>query len=778
MKQTLKKLLWRNIVANFKQFLFVIAIVFLSVTLLSGFLVNSKTLRSAVDNYFADTNLADVWVYVSGVSAQDEAFFEENNLEFDKRLEFSAVAGVAEKTASNTAKIFVYDEGSVSTPFIYSTIKGCWIDKNVAKNHGLVPGQDRLLFEFDYPVSLGGGMQVLKLKFNLLITGTMCLSEQADTYSSWPVLVDKDLFLNELNKAANAEISSIMPDITLPKLTSVPYNQVLFKTDDVGGLKALLETHYSQQSDSEFVMMHGRELVQSVVLLDSEANQAEKMIYIFPLIFLLVSLLVIVTTIGQLILQEKQKIGTLKSLGATNKMLTRHYSSYGAVLCLIGAALGLAVGPWLIPEIMFIKYDLVYSLPQEYVKISLPFGWLAAMLAGVVLMGWLTALIVCKDIVTKKPAWCLKSNIKVNLKPKKHRQTRLTLPMKMSLRNLTIKPFKTAMAVVGVAGCVALLLCGFGISDTLNHSLDNDLKNLFSFDISSEYNSHDFVSKLENFDKIEDYEFYEKYVAEVASDDKSKTTNIYKVSENSKFMSQKLLVGEVAISKSVASDIGKAAGECFELVSNGKKQSFLVTKVIETAFFNGVYICGDVEIDQSLGTRGVWIKASGDLGQLADELNDINGTNSAQTMAEIRSGAEEKIASIGVMTTTLKTFAILLAVVVLLNLVFLILKERVREIATLKVLGHGIFMVASAICLEILFISCVGGAIGMILGFPLLVWVLSVNKVAIVNFLYYISPASFVFAAILILLATLAAMLICVLKVRRVSMIDSLKSVE
>ncbi|MBP3581519.1 MAG: FtsX-like permease family protein, partial [Clostridia bacterium] len=111
-----------------------------------------------------------------------------------------------------------------------------------------------------------------------------------------------------------------------------------------------------------------------------------------PVIFLLVSVLVIITTIDQLIFMERSKIGTLKSVGVNDKKILRHYSSYGAVLCGIGALLGLIIGPLIIPGIMFIKYDLVYSIPKEYVKLSYPW-WLLAVFVFMVLVGYLVAFI-------------------------------------------------------------------------------------------------------------------------------------------------------------------------------------------------------------------------------------------------------------------------------------------------------------------------------------------------------------------------------------------------
>ncbi len=771
MKKTLKKLLKRNIAYNFKQFLFVVFIVFLSMTLLSGFFVNAKTLSSSVDRYFSETNLADLWVYVKNMTNEDEQFLKDNNLKYEKRLKFEAKASINDGDLSKNSEVFVYDTGNVSSPYVYSTIDGCWIDKNVAKNNNIKVGQDVLSVDYNFSTLVDGNLITQTIKLQFLITGTMCLGECADTFSSWPFMVEKNVFLSEVNR----KLDGVLSDITLE---SVPYNQLLIDTDDTESVKTLLTNYFSEEQNSRLLMLHGQELVSSVILLKDEVSQAEKMVYVFPIIFLIVSLLVIVTTIGQLILQEKTKIGALKSLGATNKMLLKHYSSYGFVLCLLGALAGIVVGPLLIPEIMFIKYDLIYSFPQEFVSLNFPFFTILLAVFVVVMLGYLTAFLSCRNLICKKPAWLLKPDVKINIKSKqKKKNSKTPLCIKMALRNLRIKPFRTVMAGIGVAGCVALLLCGYGIQDTLNHSLDNDLKDLFCYDITAEYKTNDFLQKLEDIDGVEYFETYQTYAAEISSETAKKTVTVYNICENSKFMSEKLASGEVMLSRSIAKELGKNAGDEISISFGGQIKNIKISKLVDTAFLNGIYIAGDFG-GSELISKNVWIAASGNLDEFVLKINQATGKESAQTMGQIRSSAEDKISSISLMTATLKVFAILLAVVVLLNLIFLILKERIREIATLKVLGTGAIQIAMSICFEIVFISGFGMLFGMLLGFPLLILVLSINKVVVVNFLYHISVLSFVYTILLVAVMILATSLICILKVKNVNVIKELKSLE
>lgn len=775
MKKTLNKLLRRNIIDNIKQFLSIIVIVFLATTLFSGFLVNSNTLEKAVNNYFKDTKLADAWLYVDKISQEDEDFFAQNEINYEKRLEFSSTINIKNSPLENESKIFVYDTGKISTPYLVSGTSGCWIDQKVMKNNNLKVGQDSVLFDYDYSIYIDGIEYILNLQFEFLITGTMAISECADVYSSWPILIEKDLFLSKVNTEVNSKFADIMSNITPENISTLPFNQILLKSQNIDETLTKIQQYYSNTSDSRLLLTLKQESIESVVLLKSEVEQSKKMIYIFPTIFLLVSILIIITSINQLILKERTKIGTLKSLGASKKMLLKHYSSYGAFLCVIGAIAGLIIGPLVIPEIMFIKYDILYSIPKDYVNLIYPFDSLLLMFLIVVAIGFFSSFFACREIVGKKPAQCLKPDL-IKLKSKQRRKKlELSISIKVAFRNMRIRPIRTTMATIGIMGCVALLLCGFGIGDTLNNSVNNDLQKLFSYDISSGYENADFFEKVENIEEISYFEKYEMYHAGVSNGEILKNINFYVTEEESKITSFVLEQNQAVISKSISDDLKIGIGDFLDINVGGVIKQIKISSIIETAFFNGIYYCGDVEFSEAYARFGIWAKVDGDVTTVVNELNKINGTNNAQSMSDIRQNVENKISSISLMTTTLKVFAIALVIVVLLNFVFLILKERNRDIATLKILGQNIFSITFTITIEILLIGLMGLFLGMLAGYPLLVLVLFVNRVEIMNFLYYISPLSFIFTILIILFAIIMILLIILYQVNKINLIESIK---
>lgn len=763
MKKIFRKLLVRNIRANIKQFLSVILIVLLSTMLLSGFIVNSSTLDKSISNYFADTKLADLWVYTDKVTDADEEFYASCTESYSKRLYLETSAEVVSSRRQNNTKIYVSD-GKVSTPYVESGQKGCLIDKNVAKNNNIKVTFDELEFEYNMKI----GENIVPLQFKMRITGTMSLDECADTYSSWPVFVDEDLFLLYLNNA----IANAGSEFRFEKL---PYNQVLIKTNNQEETKQKINNYY-ETSESKLIYLFDRTSIESVVLLNSEIKQSKRMILVFPIIFLVVSVLVILTTIDQLILQEKTKIGTLKSIGIPDKKILRHYSGYGAVLCGIGSVIGLILGPLVIPNVMLIKYDLVYSLPSDYIKLNIPW-YLLFVLVFMILLGYLVSFFACHNILHKKPIECLRQEIKYSFKSRGKNTKNVPLPLKMAMRNIKIKPVRTIMATIGIAGCVALLLCGFGIGNTIDHSVKNDFGGVFKYDVTSTYTNSNFEEKLNEIEGIKKYEKYTKFYTEVVAGKIKKNINVYEIEPNSTITTIALKENETCISKSLADELKIKKGDTVSISCGENRVDVKIDKIIVTSAFNGIYSSKQFSLTTIVKTYGVWIECDNPENVFV-EVNKINGTNTAHTMKGMIDNIESKVSSIDLMTTTLKVFAISLAVVVLLNLIFLILKERVREIATLKVLGEGLMSITLSILFEILFMGIIGNFIGMLLGFPLLVWVLAINKVEVLNFIYYLSPLSFVWSSLLIFATIIIVCLLSVFKVKKINMIESLKSIE
>ena len=217
----------------------------------------------------------------------------------------------------------------------------------------------------------------------------------------------------------------------------------------------------------------------------------------------------------------------------------------------------------------------------------------------------------------------------------------------------------------------------------------------------------------------------------------------------------------------------------------GKQYEAEVGVLFEAFYVHGIYVNYENPMYAELGTSmsNAWIKvasgydANSVIQSLAnDEYSSI--VSRVQTYDDLRSTITNILSSILVMTNTVKIFAILLAVIVLYNLAILNYRERMRDIATLKVLGFSRFEIAKSLIIEIMALTIVGVALGLALGMPMEILVLMTNETPVVDFLYVVWPLTYVIATLITLGTALIVNLYLTNMTNKIPMVESLKSVE
>lgn len=748
----LGKMTAREIAKNLLQYLSMIIITMLAVTLFCGFVSNSKTLEDAIEQYKKDSNLCDFCVQTTGLDSADKEYFD--GLDVEKEYQFY----VEGKVENQSAKIYV-GKGEITKPLVVSGQSGVLIDKKVAERNNL---------KVDDEITL----TAMGLSFKLKITGTMNFIEVANTYSVCPIYIDEDLFNSKL-----------------PIKASSLYNRVLIKSKD-GALKTQISNYFSEKETNNLLFIYDDSSFEAIVSLEGEVSQSLKMNYVFPVIFLLVSFLVILTTISQLILRERTNIGTLKAIGVPSGRILIHYASFGVVLCLIGGIIGAIIGPQIVTNVMQVKYNLVYSLPTMNRVIYSPI-WTIIALVIITGLSAIISVIIASSVIKERPANCMRplppkdnfivSRIVEKSKQKDKKKNNYHLSLKMAMRNILIKPSRAIMTIIGIAGCVALLLCSFGIGDTVNNSVDVELKKNYSYDISSTYNQQNESTLVEKLDTlksegtIEDYETYNSFYLTATSKNKVKDIFVYCYKPNSKFTKINVADG-ACLSKSVASTLGVKKGDEITLTFGSNVKVVKINKLVETAVTNGLFIDTE-DFDTFQHTYNVWIKTN-NADEVAKIVNDNNGTGAATTIGGFENRVHNMISSIRTIELTLMAFAIALSVVVLYNLSLLNIKERNRDIATIKVLGFTNNEIGSTLLYEIMILVVIGTLIGLLLGYPFVCLVLSINRVEVINFIYAIKPLSYLYSALISLVTGLVINLLFMPVIKKINMINSLKSVE
>lgn len=187
----------------------------------------------------------------------------------------------------------------------------------------------------------------------------------------------------------------------------------------------------------------------------------------FPILFVIISVLVIISSITQLVLKERYNIGLLKSLGFADKKIMSNYSGYGAYIGFFGSIFGLLFSPLIIPNATFDVYDKLFNLPSDEVELSMPILLVILTILVAVVIGYYSAYFVCLKLTSNSPKECMSGRQKINLKSRKK-------PRKMrkifagALSNIKINKTRSTMSLVSVCGCLILMEVGFAVNFLFN----------------------------------------------------------------------------------------------------------------------------------------------------------------------------------------------------------------------------------------------------------------------------------------------------------------------
>lgn len=764
------KLMLRELRKNWKQYLSMFVITLLAVTLFLGFISNTLTLRARSEEYLKESNLASLVLQTSGMDDSDREYLEELDLNSDVEYRIYSDGSFAlEKDGEGAepfaAKIYIGDN-NINKPYLVEGEKGFLVDKTIADMNGIKVG-DKVSVEI---TSYG-----LSLDFE--ITGFMYSVEGVNIYSNSPVAISDDAFVDAMMESMELpEALRGMIESTMEKMR----NQALLLCDDAAAMKEAIQARFNEKETNNLIFVFDRASMESVVILDNEVEQSKTMLYIFPVIFFLVSILVIMTSISRLILRERINIGTFKALGMSDGKITFHYAFMSAVITFFGCVVGAIIGPPIVSSVMTVKYGLTFSMPT-LTGLVYSWPWMCGTTAVVCCIALLIGVWASRSVMKENPAECMRPK-QITYHPRAGETNRgggnqALLSFRMAFRNIRINRGRSVMTVVGILGCTALLVTSFGIGDTMNSSVANDYGYLLTYDVTSTYTAEAAtMEKLEELKEDGEIEFYEKMrsYAVTASGTTNKDISVYIIPENSVMC--KAADGGNTISEITASVVGVGVGDTITFTLGSCKVEYEIEAIIPTATWNGFFTTEDKFTD-CYSTESVWVKTDSPQ-EVRDALNEVNGTAAAQTMEDRIAEVNNLISTSDSMKYTLMVFAILLSVVVLYNLSLLNVKERTRDMATLKVLGFDNFRIALALIVEILTLTLIGTAIGCLFGYPLMYLVMKLNEVAAMAFIYSITAASY-FKAIAVSLGTSAFINILFgFLISKISMTESLKSVE
>ena len=551
-----------------------------------------------------------------------------------------------------------------------------------------------------------------------------------------------------------------------------------------------------------------RDSHQSFVEYEGCANSIDALAKIFPVFFFAVAALVCLTTMTRMVDEQRINIGTLKGLGYKTSQISKKYILYALIACLTGSILGLAIGFSVFPTVIFFAYGMMYSIENIVYVFSIPIAIGITSLALIIII--LSAYMACRKELKETPAILMrpkapKSGKRILLERVPFIWNRFSFISKVTVRNIFRYKKRFLMTVLGIAGCTALILTGFGIKDSIEMILTGQYGTLFKYDMSLVIQSdmtdkqiYELRKNLSDIDEINKYEFFSYENGDIKVNNTTKEITIV-VPENLKKMDKfihlqdrktqnpiKLNNKGIVLTEKIARDLGVKAGDEIELInSDDKKAKIKVSHITENYISHYAYISPenyiklfekDLDFNRLIGIlNNPSVKIED---KLSKKLFDIETVDGITFNTASKETFHNTIKNLNYVVLIMIISAGALAFVVLYNLTNVNISERIREIATIKVLGFYDKEVSAYIYRENIILTIIGTVVGLGLGTILHKFIMVTVEIQSMMFGRVIDMSSYFIATVLTIVLSLFVNLAMFYKLRNVKMVESLKSVD
>lgn len=530
---------------------------------------------------------------------------------------------------------------------------------------------------------------------------------------------------------------------------------------------------------------------------------------VFPLIFFLVAALISLTTMTRMVEEERTLIGTLKALGYSKKSIAAKYLGYAVLATLTGGIFGVMIGEKILPYIIITAYKIMYRhLPDVEIPYNLYYGVLACVAA--LLCTVAATIFSCMKELKEQAAELMrppapKQGKRVFLEYIPFLWKRLNFTWKSTVRNLMRYKKRFFMTIFGIGGCMGLMLVGFGLKDSISSIVPLQYEDIQLYDGNVILQSD--VTMQE---KQEVYEALEKnsQVVATAEDLLQKITiehdgvskEVYlNVPENVEKFSDFVVLQDrttkekyqltdkgAVLTEKMAKELGVSAGDTVTIKEeNEKERTVKISQICENYMSHYLYVTPAVykaAYGKEPEYNSIYYRTEGRTTKEAESVGEaalkLDGALSVSYTTELRQQVDDMLQSLDIVIVVLIISAGMLAFVVLYNLNNINITERKRELATLKVLGFYDKEVTEYVYRENILLTLIGSVFGMLLGKILHRFIIVTVEIDSVMFGRNINTISFVYAFLLTVVFSLFVNGVMYFKLKKINMVESLKSVE
>lgn len=540
------------------------------------------------------------------------------------------------------------------------------------------------------------------------------------------------------------------------------------------------------------------------VCFENDSSIVEGIADVFPIFFFMVAALVCITTMNRMVEEQRTQIGVMKALGYRESAIMSKFMFYSGSAALIGCVGGYIGGTVVFPKVIWTAYGIMYNMPHLVYRFDLTLAVLSIIVSLLCSIGatWFS----CRYELLETAAGLMrpkspKAGKRVFLEKIPFIWKRLKFLQKVSVRNIVRYKKRFFMMIIGISGCTALLVTGLGLKDSVTGLANQQFEEIQISDGSVSMKSPvDENKKAALTEKLAELTDNSTFVCEESWDllheGKVKSINMVimeKPEEISRFMNLHTVKddpiaypseGQAVINNKIADTYHIAAGDEIT-VRNEDMQEITVTVsgVFENFVYNYIIIAPET-YESQLGeipeyqTAYINYKDGLDIHEAAAVLMNQDGVSAVTVNQDTRERFDNMMGSMNYVVLLVIICAAALAFIVLYNLTNINITERMREIATIKVLGFYKKETASYVFRENMVLTAIGAGAGLILGYFLHGFIMSRINVDMVSFDVHIRPVSYLYSVILTFVFNFCVNRVMSVKIDGINMAESLKSVD
>lgn len=744
----------RDIKINRTQFIAIFLMAFLGIFAYCGIYGEYYGLVQTSDAYYGETNMADGWIYNTDFDEDAVDKVNKFSTETDRQAIIQSVADLENKP---DIKLHFVEQGKISKFYLTEGEKfnasdedGVWLDFRFAQERNLKVG-DSITFEFDNQTitkeikGLGYSPEyIYESSPNSLTPDFSQLGFAYLSHEAYPGDLDYDTLL-VMYDLSDSEFKDNLDD-------SIDYLSFTKKQDQI-----------------------------SVAKFADEMAQHKMMGNVFPVVFILVTFLTLLTTMTRIVTLQRTQIGILKAVGYNDRTIILHYISYGFFPVLAGAILGLITGPMIIPQMFYPTMAATYSMPSWNPGFDMSFIYVAAlMIMSSVIVTYLS----CRRISKENPANTLRPKApnmsSISFIEKSRFWSHLSFNLRWNWRDAKRNKFRALMAIVGVMGCVGLLIAAFGMNDCMGELKTWEYDDIIHYESKLLLSSNANPLELYYILNYTNGSFIMQQSIEMKANDMEDTVMLL-VSNNTDLISYtdsnrnplEIEEGDVSISTKLAERFNLTVNDeiRWHIVGSDDWVTSKIGQIHTEPISQGLIMSPDTLEDQGLNFTPTNIITQDKFGENYVSIKSVSSID------KLERSWDQITQSVMMMVYVVTVVAVALAILVLYNLGILSFTEMEREIATLKVLGFRTNVLRKLLLTQNLIFT----AIGFILGIPLGFYFMTLMIDAAGDSLYYIPTLTWgniLLSAVITFAISIGVNLMFSDKINELNMVEALKDVD